>query len=178
MARKEHFQFFNAFEEPFFGVCATVHCHKAYKRAKKQGVSFFLYYLYRALKAVNELEAFKLRVVDNTVYRYTRIDGSCTIMRKDNTFGFSYIPFQEDEQAFYRDAARIVEEVSQSASLFPARAGEGVIHFSSLPWLNFSSVSHARPFKEKDSCRKLLLGNSCRASRVNLCRFPFMDTMH
>ena len=48
--RKEQFLFFYRFEEPFFGVTVNIDCTQAYKIAKQKGNSFFLYYLFRALK--------------------------------------------------------------------------------------------------------------------------------
>ena len=42
--RKEHFEFFSKFEEPFFGTTIQFDCTKAYHKAKELGVSFFVYY--------------------------------------------------------------------------------------------------------------------------------------
>jgi len=50
--RKDHFNFFTQFEEPFFGVCVYINCTAAYTIAKESGSSFFLYYLY-LLKWIN-----------------------------------------------------------------------------------------------------------------------------
>ena len=62
--RKEHFLFFSKFEEPFFGVTVKVDCSTAYQKAKEKGVSFFLYYLYRALKTANKIENFRYRIIE------------------------------------------------------------------------------------------------------------------
>ena len=43
--RKDHYEFFSQFEEPFFGVTVNTDCTLAYKNAKEKGASFFLYYL-------------------------------------------------------------------------------------------------------------------------------------
>jgi chloramphenicol O-acetyltransferase type A len=40
----------------------------------------------------------------------------------------------------------------------PAVSGENVIHYSSLPWINFKSISHARSFSFKDSSPKISFG--------------------
>ena len=42
--RKDHFEFFNTFEEPFFGVTVDVDCTATYQEAKEKGISFFLLY--------------------------------------------------------------------------------------------------------------------------------------
>jgi chloramphenicol O-acetyltransferase len=38
--RKEHFEHFSAFDDPFFGVTVNVDCTRAYREAKNKGVSF------------------------------------------------------------------------------------------------------------------------------------------
>lgn len=60
--RKEHFAFFSAFDDPFFGVTTLVDFTDVYRQSKEQNVSFFLYSLHFLLKCVNETDAFKLRI--------------------------------------------------------------------------------------------------------------------
>ena len=51
-----------------------------------------------------------------------------------------------------------IERVQGSTGLVPAVAGQNVIHYSSMPWLDFTSVSHARSFSFPDSCPKITFG--------------------
>ena len=81
--RREHFAFFSAFEEPFFGLVANVDCTTAQVEARRLGVSFFLYYLYHALEAANEVEAFRYRIENGQVYCYDRVHASATLGRTD-----------------------------------------------------------------------------------------------
>ena len=39
--RREHYEHFSAFDDPFFGVTVNVDCTRAYQEAKDKGVSFF-----------------------------------------------------------------------------------------------------------------------------------------
>lgn len=156
--RKEHFLFFSKFDEPFFGVTVKVDCTIAYKHAKEKGTSFFLYYLYRALKAANEIENFRYRIIENQPYEFTTINASPTIDRPNGTFGFAYMDYFEDENLFYENALQETENVRNSSSLLPSTSGENVIHFSATPWLDFTSISHARSFSHPDSCPKISFG--------------------
>src|SRR5688572_3656585 len=99
--RKDHYAFFSQFEEPFFGITASIDCTTAYRYAKNRKLSFFLYYLYQALKAANTIENFRYRIVDKKVVLFDVINASPTIHRADGTFGFSYIDYNEDEELFY-----------------------------------------------------------------------------
>lgn len=156
--RKEHFLFFSKFEEPFFGLTVKVDCTTAYQKAKKKGVSFFLYYLYRALKAANEVENFRYRIIENQPYDFATVNASPTINRPNGTFGFAYMDYFEDEKQFYEKALQEIENVKRTNSLLPAVSSENVIHFSAIPWLDFTSISHARSFSHPDSCPKISFG--------------------
>lgn len=153
--RKEQYLFFSQFEEPFFGITVSINCTKAYRFAKEKNHSFFLYYLYRAIKAANEVENFRYRIVDHKPFLYDAIHASATVSRSNNTFGFSYIDFDSDESVFQYTAKKEIERVQRSNTLLPARGGDNVVHFSSVPWLNFTSISHARKFSISDSCPKI-----------------------
>jgi len=156
--RKDQFLFFSQFEEPFFGVTVQIDCTEAYAFAKANGYSFFLYYLYQSLKAANQIEPFKYRIVEEKVYVYDAVHASPTINRPDGTFGFSYMDYHPDFASFVKAANVTMEEVRNSTGLIPAVSGENVIHYSSVPWINFTSLSHARSFSFKDSCPKISFG--------------------
>lgn len=156
--RKEHFLFFSKFDEPFFGVTVKVDCTIAYQKAKEKGISFFLYYLYRALKAANGVENFRYRIIENQPYDYATTNASPTINRPNGTFGFAYINYFENENKFYEYALQEIENVKKTSSLMPSISGENVIHFSAIPWIDFTSISHARNFSHPDSCPKISFG--------------------
>ncbi|PIB38052.1 chloramphenicol acetyltransferase [Maribacter sp. 4G9] len=156
--RKEHFKFFSKFSEPFFGVTVNVECTNAYSKAKEKQISFFLYYLYRALKSANKIHNFKYRIIDGKVYEFDVVNASPTINRPNGTFGFAYMDYVENEDEFYRKAMEEINNVQNTNSLLPAVSGENVIHFSAIPWIDFTSISHARSFSHPDSCPKISFG--------------------
>lgn len=164
--RKEHFQFFSKFTEPFFGVTVKVECTQAYAKAKENHVSFFLYYLFRALKAANQIDNFKYRIIENQVFEYDTVNASPTINRPDGTFGFAYMDYDENEKVFYQNALEEIKEVQKSVNLFPAVSGENVIHFSAIPWIDFTSVSHARIYSSPDSCPKISFGKMTESDGI------------
>jgi chloramphenicol O-acetyltransferase type A len=156
--RKKIYEFFKDFEEPYYGICMDLDCSKAYQFAKTKNISFFLYYLYLILKAVNQTEAFKYRIEGDEVFLYDVIDGSATIDRDDGTFGFSYIPYFEELDLFLEKATEEMIEVRTSNQLIRSGLGENIIHFSSLPWVQFTHVSHPRRYSRRDSIPKITVG--------------------
>jgi chloramphenicol O-acetyltransferase type A len=157
-SRKQIFEFFKDYEEPYYGITMDLDCTRAYAFARKRGISFFLYYLYLTLRAVNQTEAFKYRLEGDDLYLYDVINGSATIDRDDGTFGFSHIPYFEDLDLFLEKATEEVIEVRTSHRLIRSGIGENVIHFSALPWIRFTHVSHPRRYERRDSIPKITIG--------------------
>lgn len=157
--RKEHFEFFSQFEEPFFGVTVQVDCTKAYQNAKQIGVSFFAYYLFKTLVAVNQIENFRYRIHEKEVFIYDKINASATILRNDNTFGFSFMEFESEIHAFAKNVSTESDRVKNTSGLFTRDFSTvNLIHFSTLALINFTSFSHARSFTFEDSCPKISFG--------------------
>lgn len=157
--RREHFEFFRKFEEPFFGIVADVDVTTAYAHAKATGASFFLYYLHKVATAVNAVEEFRYRIAGDDVLIYDKIDISATLMREDNSFGFSLIHYDADFYAFVTGAKAEMERVGNTTGLFTRTFEQNnIIHFSAIPWVRFTSLSHARSFTFPDSCPKISVG--------------------
>ncbi|GEP50127.1 chloramphenicol acetyltransferase [Flavobacterium noncentrifugens] len=157
--RKEHFNFFRKFDDPFFGVVVEIDCTKAYEFSKADGISFFTYYLHKTLIAINTIEAFRYRIDNEQVFIYDRVDVSATISREDGSFGFSLIEFNSDFNVFRNSAITEIERVKNTSGLFTRSfEQDNLIHFSAIPWVNFTSLSHARSFTFPDSCPKISFG--------------------
>lgn len=156
--RKEHYNFFKDFDEPFFGVTFNVRVTEGFGFCKKEKISFFVYYLYATLRAVNSVEALRYRIVDDKPVVFDRVSISPTIKRANDTFGFSYIAFRDDFETFKAAAEKEIERVQAGDDLVPSADNTATIHFSALPWLRFTSLSHARQFKGEDSVPKISVG--------------------
>ena len=184
--RKEHFEFFCKFEEPFFGTTIQLDCTKAHAKSKELGVSFFAYYLHKTLVAVNNIENFRYRIENDTIVVYDRIDGSPTIGRSDGTFGFSLTEFHPDFTVFEKNALEEIERIQNTTGLFTRSFdSDNLIHFSALPWLDFTSLSHARSFTFPDSCPKISFGKmvvqNYGSKRMNMSvhvHHGLMDGLH
>jgi chloramphenicol O-acetyltransferase type A len=157
--RKEHFDFFRKFDEPFWGAVVDIDCTKAYQNAKASNASFFVWYLYKTLVAINAIESFRYRIDAGQIIIHDRIDASATISREDGSFGFSLIEFDADFEVFSKAALIEIARVKNTPGLFTRSFDQdNLIHFSSIPWVNFMSLSHARSFSFPDSCPKISFG--------------------
>ena len=87
--RREHYEHFSAFDDPFFGVTVNVDCTRAYQEAKDKGVSFSLLVLHRIVTAAAAVEEFRYRIEGNRVVCYDSLLPEATVGRADHTFSFA-----------------------------------------------------------------------------------------
>jgi len=157
--RKEHFEFFKNYDQPFFGITAEVEITKAYEKAKKLNSSFFLFYLHKSLVTVNRLEPFRYRITeDDRVVIYNSIRAGATINRPDGTFSFSYLPFYEDFNDFEKKALIIIESIRKTSGLPHTDRSKDVAYFSAIPWVKFTSIEHAMNSQVPNSVPKIAFG--------------------
>lgn len=156
--RKEHYNFFKQFTDPYFSVVVDLDVTKAYYYAKKQRISFFVFYLHACMKALNSVENLRYRIRDKKVIVHDVIHASATILRKDNTFGFSFINYSDDFIVFNQNFKKEKKRIENSSNLFPKEDTDDCIFCSTLPWFNFTS--HKEPLfgMVKESVPKLAFG--------------------
>ncbi len=146
--RKQHFEFFNTFKDPFFAVAAPMDVTKAHDFAKATGNSFFAVYLHDCMKAINAVEAFRYRIENvHEVVIHDKIHASATIIRPDKTFGFSFIDYDADFEIFKQNVEAEKERIFNSTDLFPPKNSEDCVFCSALPWVGFTG--HKEPFHGK-----------------------------
>jgi len=158
--RKDHFDFFQSMDQPFFGITTNVTCGRLFHFCEAEGQSFFAHYLFRCIHAVNAVENFKYRVIGNDVVQYDTIHASSTILRKDETFGFSFLPFTHDFKEWCDCIASEKAAVENEAGLRHNEDAkrQDMIHFSALPWLSFTSMTHPSHPAYKGSVPKISIG--------------------
>ena len=158
--RREHFEFFSKFSDPFWGLTFNVDCTRAYQTAKNENHSFYLWYLFQSLKAINQCPAFKIRIEEGRPVIYDQIDASATVDRPDGTFGFSNIVYDDDFVVFQQNAKTEIARVRAGSGLNPEVAGLNVIHYSAVPWISFTALSHAHHSGYSDSVPKISFGKT------------------
>ncbi|MDC0230904.1 CatA-like O-acetyltransferase, partial [Aureispira] len=98
--RKDQYEFFKSFDQPFFNVTANVDVSSLLTFTKKNKLPFFYCTLFVILKACNEIPEFRYRIYDNDVYDYHTINAGITILKDDNTFIYGSINYKPDLHEF------------------------------------------------------------------------------
>jgi chloramphenicol O-acetyltransferase type A len=157
--RKEHFDFFSNLDDPYWSITTSLDCSSSFLTAKKEKHSFFLSCLHKSLLAANKTEEFKLRTNKSQIELHDKLHASATILREDETFGCCFIEFLEDFSLFSKNAKKEIEITrSRTGMCLEMDIHLNQIHYSSIPWNSFTSITYARNFKPQDSIPKITFG--------------------
>ncbi len=156
--RKSTFDFFRAFDDPFFQVTVPVEVTQLYSVCKARDESFFLASLYHATRAANAVPEFRLRIQEQEVREWEVIHPGSTVLNADNTFSFGYFTYFEDKNRFIAEGEKYLQKLREDPDFLPGDDTHDMIHFSVLPWLAFTGFKHARRFKREDSVPKIVFG--------------------
>jgi chloramphenicol O-acetyltransferase type A len=161
--RRDLFEFFRTYENPYFNICAQLEVSKVLQLLKtRPEVSASLTYHYFALRVANEIEPFKYRLRDDQVLIHDVIHGGTTVLLPNESFTFAYFDYQQEFDKFMRDAQASVKAVRTEAHPFKPLEGDDRIHFTVLPWVSFTSFAHARNRTRAVSVPKIAFGKFIR----------------
>ena len=171
--RKQQFDFYGTFEQPYFSIGFNLDAKHLYQVCKAQGCSFFHAYSYLIMKVVNLNEPFRLRVVEQQVRDYQVIDLSCTVLAADGCIRFTEIAFDDCFDGFVDNLLAAVQlavnrefmhqDFAQSQSL------KNKVYMSVIPWINFSSFRHAWAGKDDSGVPRIVVGKMNEQYQLPIC---------
>lgn len=156
--RKDHFNFFKSFEQPFWGINTILNCTQSHAYCSSYGISFFMYYLYHSLKAANHIKEFKCRIENDEVYEYEHIGGTITVLRNDETFGFAYFDYYENFAEFSKHTKSKMTSAKITNGLISDPNLTNLIYFSVLPEIKFTNFQHAQRSPVQNSAPMIVFG--------------------
>lgn len=163
-ARRDAFHYFRSFDKPYFNVCVRLDVArlKAALPAAGGGLATACYFI--ALRLANLHESFRLRLEAGRVRVCDEVHGSTTVLRADGeSFYFANFDHALDYASFVLRTGAAIEAARSLHARFEAGWDDHArIHFTTLPWLHFSSFSHARNWGMEDSIPKIAFGRADR----------------
>ncbi len=144
--RREAHAHFRGYQHPWFSVCVRVDAAPLKRALEGRRGLLSLACHWAALKAMQPVEAFRLRFHgERGVQRIEQLHAGTTVARPDESFAFATLPWDERFDAF----ARLGREALDAArDGLPPPTPEpdplSQVHCTTLPWLHFTSFTHAR----------------------------------
>ncbi|HUQ33244.1 MAG TPA: chloramphenicol acetyltransferase [Pyrinomonadaceae bacterium] len=158
--RRRQFEFFKDYANPFFNICAEVDVTRLRGLTRfVKDISFLVAYHFFSIKAANEVEQFRYRLRGDRVLVHDRIHAGTTLLLADETFTFVYFDYTDDFAVFHARAVEAIESAKAGASDLDQRADrDDLIYHSVIPWITFTSISHARKGDGPESVPKITFG--------------------
>lgn len=176
-ARREVFEFFRDFDKPYFNIATQLDVTNLLAVLRERAnVSLMLAYHYFALRAANEIEPFRYRLRAGRVIVHDVIHGGTTVLLPNENFTLAYFDYDENFDKFIDRAERAVKDVLSGDGAFKPNPSDDRIHFTTLPWVSFTSFSHARNWGSEDSVPKIAFGKFIKANDRTL--LPFSVEVH
>lgn len=158
--RRATFEFYRGFDSPYFNVCTRVDVtalKPALVAARVGSVSLACHYL--ALRLADRIEPFRHRLREGRVRVYDVVHASTTVLRADDSFGFALLEYDADFARFAtRGQVALQAAKAADAGFAPRVDDQALLHFTTLPWVHFTSFSHARNWGREDSIPKFAFG--------------------
>jgi chloramphenicol O-acetyltransferase type A len=156
--RKDQYDLFKTYEDPFFNLTANVDVTNLIKYCKENKESFFINSIYIGARVNNEIEEFRTRIRGDEVIIHNKVNLGAPILHKNNTFTFCYFNYLDSQLLFKKEAEKSIESELRNPVFNPRHDEDDLIHFSILPWVNFSSLKHPRRIPITDSIPKIVYG--------------------
>lgn len=158
--RREVFEFFRDFDKPYFNISTQLDVTNLLSFLQRRSIrNVALSYHYFALRAANEIEPFRYRLRNGKVVVHQVIHGGTTVLLPNDTFTLVYFDYEQNFEKFIAGAERAVNETRAGDGAFkPRNDDDARIHFTALPWISFTSFSHARNWRREDSVPKIAFG--------------------
>ena len=157
--RRDTFEYFRGFDKPYFNLCTRLDVAALRAATRASGASFSLACHFIALRLANAIEPFRYRLEGGRVRIHSAVHGSTTVLRDDESFGFADLAYEDDFARFAARAAPSMAAARARAAGFEPRVDEvALLHFTTLPWVHFSSFSHARNWGREDAVPKIAFG--------------------
>ena len=176
--RRDVFEFFLGFDKPYFNICTHLDVTNLLTMLSDRGAksSVSLAYHYYALRAANEIEPFRYRLQAGQVLVYDVIHGGTTVLLPSEIFTLAYFEYDASFEKFMAGAQRAMNEALSGDGAFRPNPRDDMIHFTTLPWVSFTSFSHARNWGREDSVPKIAFGKFKKVDGRTL--LPFSVEVH
>jgi chloramphenicol O-acetyltransferase type A len=158
--RRASFEFFRDYDHPYFNVCLPLEVGALVTLAHTSpDISYTVACHYLALRVANEYEPLRYRLEGGRVLVHERVHAGTTALLGEEELAFMYIEYGADYAAFHASAQRARTALVPGAPRIEAHDERSdMVHFSALPWLAFTSISHARRRRPEDSVPKVAFG--------------------
>ncbi|MGD9001141.1 MAG: chloramphenicol acetyltransferase [Anaerolineae bacterium] len=157
-SRRDHFEFFGAYDHPHFGMCANVDLTAFYPAVKARGHSMNVAIVYVLSRVANEIPEFRYRIREGKVVEHEIVHPGTTIMVDEDVFGFAWFEYIEDFSEFAARAAETIAHYQENPNLEDEPGRDDLLFMTAIPWVSFTSFTHPMHLQPADSIPRFAWG--------------------
>lgn len=144
--RKAHFDYFKTLANPYVGTTVNVDVTNFLAKIKRDGLPFFLTFLWHAARSANAIPEFRRRVLNGDIVEFDNCLTSHTVAKPDGTYAYctlecakpldEFIPYAKEKQLTCASCGNIDEDAAEALGFF---------FISTVPWLSYTSLVQPTP---------------------------------
>ncbi len=136
--RKQAFDFFQTFADPYVDVTVEVEVGKLFAYCKEAKLGFSYAVVWHILRVCNQIDNFRMRWVDGEMRLYDRVHAGNTLAHDNHTYTHCYFEYDDEMTTFCRKSkAHAQERLQYVGEHDPQSEGLDVIHMSFVPKMRF-----------------------------------------
>lgn len=154
LKKHKQYKWFSTFSNPCYGFDVKMDVTNLVNYTKKTNTSFFINTLYLVTKGLSMIEEMRLRLVNNEIRLYEKINPSFTVMTKSGVFENCNFEYEESYFAFYKKAKDLIENAKQQETVkdtYNESTNFDEYYITCIPWLSFESMSNPLPDNNLES---------------------------
>lgn len=156
--RRKHFELYNLFEQPHFGMCANMDLSTFQPAIKRAGHSFTVAMVYVISRAANAIPEFRCRIRGEQIVEHELVHPSPTILTGDDLFSFCKIEYCDDFPEFADRAEKAIAAARAQPTLEDEPGQDNLLFMTAIPWVSFTSFKHPMKIQPTDSIPRFAWG--------------------
>lgn len=171
--RKKHYDYFKNMEFPYFNICLNMEITNLYNYCKNNNISIFLATIFLITKAANKTEYLRMRIQKNKVILFDKnkvilfdtVHPGITIMGERGLYNNCTLEYINDFKDFIKISKITIEKSKLSKFSTNTQNGrEDLLYMTTLPWINFTAITHPVNLKNPDSIPRIAWGKITKSS--------------
>lgn len=155
--RQQNFEFFRNYPNPFYSITFHLDATALKRFCRRHGHPVYLSLCYFFTRAMQKVEDFRYRLIDDQIVLYEQIHIGMTVPAPEGLFSFAYFDAHPDTETFFRQAEGQREQGRNEASLV-TREQTNYNYFTAIPGLSFTCFAHATPADTSDGAPRVAFG--------------------
>lgn len=157
--RKKHFDYFRSMNHPHYSITANVDISSFLQRINDENLKFTPSMVYQLSAVAHQIPAFLQRIRGEEAVQHEFVHPSFSVSTKvSDVFSFCRVDYQGEFKDFYQRAINKIEQM-QSNPVFEDEEGrDDFLYLSAVPWVSFTSISHAMHYHPHDSIPRISWG--------------------